>query len=412
MNRRTLVQLIGVLTAARPAIAQDRGGRGAAPMRVTKEEITGALKLMGLEFTDAELDTMLPSVNRALGNYEALRKVEIGYGVEPSFHFQPGLPSRVPIKGPQRFETTMAKAGTPKAPANLEDVAFWPVTELAPLVRSRAVASTDLTKMYIARMKRYSPKLLCLITLTEDLAMERAAAADKEIRQGKYKGPLHGIPFGVKDLFDTKGIKTTWGAEPFEDRVPDEDATCVDRLNKAGAVLMAKLSMGALAQGDLWFNGRTKNPWNTERGSSGSSAGSASATSAGLVGFALGTETLGSIVSPSTECGTVGLRPTHGRVSRKGAMALSWTMDKIGPICRGVEDCALVLNAIYGPDGHDRSVGADPFHWEPRKPLKNLKVGVMQTLFDRVAAGRGGGGGGRGGDPNAAAEIKAMYAQA
>jgi Asp-tRNA(Asn)/Glu-tRNA(Gln) amidotransferase A subunit family amidase len=415
---------MGVLAAAGPALSQQRGatgaagagqgGRGQAPMRVNKDQIVGALKLLGLEFNDAELEQMLPTVNRALGNYEALRQVEIGYGVEPSFHFSPGLPNRVPIKGPQRFDTTIPKtaARAAKAPANLEDAAFWPVTVLAHLVHSRAVSSTDLTKMYIARMKMYSPKLLCLITLTEDLALERAAAADAEIRQGKYRGPLHGIPFGVKDLFDSKGIRTTWGAEPFEKRVPDEDATCVDRLNKAGAVLMAKLSMGALAQGDLWFEGRTKNPWNLERGSSGSSAGSASATSAGLVGFALGTETLGSIVSPSTECGTVGLRPTYGRVSRKGAMALSWTMDKIGPICRGVEDCALVLNAIYGPDGHDRSVGADPFHWEPRKPLGSLKVGVMQSLFDRIGAGRGGGGGGRGGDPNAAAELKKVYVTA
>ncbi len=419
---------MGVLAAARPAVSQQRGatgatgatgdggrqgGRGQMPMRVNKEQVVGALKLIGLEFNDAEIDQMLPRVNQALGNYEALRKVEIGYGVEPSFHFSPGLPDRTPIKGPQRFETTIARSGAAKAPANLEDAAFWPVTELAPLVRSRAVSSTDLTKMYVARMKQYSPKLLCLITLTEDLALERAAEADKEIRQGKYRGPLHGIPFGVKDLFDTKGIRTTWGAEPFENRVPDADATCVDRLNKAGAVLMAKLSMGALAQGDLWFEGRTKNPWNLERGSSGSSAGSASATSAGLVGFSLGTETLGSIVSPSTECGTVGLRPTYGRVSRKGAMALSWTMDKIGPICRGVEDCAIVLNAIYGPDGHDRSVGADPLNWEPRKPLSSLKVGVMQSLFDRIGAGRGGfGGGGRGGDPNAAAELKAVYTKA
>src|SRR5580658_10387235 len=326
MDRRTLVQLMGVLAAARPAISQDRGGRGVAPagqqggrgqqpLRVTKDQISAALKLMGLEFSDPEIDMMLPSVNRALGNYEALRKVEIGYGVEPSFHFQPGLPSRVPTKGPQRFDTTIPKVGTPKAPSNLEDVAFWPVTELAPLIRSRAVSSTDLTKMYIARMKMYSPKLLCLITLTEDLALERAGDADKEIRQGKYKGPLHGIPFGVKDLFDTKGIRTTWGAEPFQDRIPDEDATCVDRLHKAGAVLIAKLSMGALAQGDLWFNGRTRNPWNTEGGSSGSSAGSASATSAGLVGFALGTETLGSIVSPSTECGTV--RSEERRVGKE-----------------------------------------------------------------------------------------------
>jgi Asp-tRNA(Asn)/Glu-tRNA(Gln) amidotransferase A subunit family amidase len=443
MDRRTWVQLIGVLAAARPALTQQRGavgatgamgaaddagrgrgqgGRGQVPMRVSKDQVVGALKLMGLEFTDPELEMMLPGVNRALGSYEGLRGVDIGYGVEPAFHFSPGLPDRTPIKGPQRFETTIprvaaakgkAPARAPKAPTDLEEVAFWPVTRIAPLIHSRAVSSTELTKMYIARMKMYSPKLLCLITLTEDLALERAGEADQQIRQGKYRGPLHGIPYGVKDLFDSKGILTTWGAEPFQSRVPDEDATCVDRLNKAGAVLIAKLSMGALAQGDLWFQGRTNNPWNLARGSSGSSAGSASATSAGLVGFSLGTETLGSIVSPSTECGTVGLRPTYGRVSRKGAMALSWTMDKIGPICRGVEDCAIVLHAIYGPDGHDRSVGADPFHWEPRKPLRSLKVGVMQSLFDRIGAGRGGfGGGGRGPDPSAVSELKKVYDQA
>ena len=230
--------------------------------------------------------------------------------------------------------------------------------------------------MYLERLKKYSPKLLSVVTLTEEHALEQAAAADAEIRRGRYKGPLHGIPFGVKDLFDTKGIPTTWGAEPFQNRIPDADATCVERLYKAGAVLLAKLSMGALAQGDLWFKGRTMSPWPTtaarekgeyDRGSSGSSAGSAASTAAGLVGFSLGTETLGSIVSPSTACGTVGLRPTYGRVSRHGAMALSWTMDKVGPICRGVEDCALVVNAIYGPDGHDRSVGTDPFHCRSRE---------------------------------------------
>ncbi|HEY2015541.1 MAG TPA: amidase, partial [Bryobacteraceae bacterium] len=301
----------------------------------------------------------------------------------------------VPAKGPARFEPTFGQVKNGKAPQNLEDLAFWPVSELAPLVRSRAVSSTDLTRMYLARMKKYSPKLLCLVTLTEQPALEKAAAADAEIKAGHFRGPLHGIPFGVKDLFDTKGIPTTWGAEPFEHRIPDYDATCVERLYKAGAVLIGKLSMGALAQGDLWFRGRTKSPWPTtaarekgeyDRGSSGSSAGSASSTAAGLVGFSLGTETLGSIVSPSTACGTVGLRPTYGRISRHGAMALSWTMDKIGPICRGVEDCALVLNAIYGPDGHDRTVGADPFHWEPKKPLKSLRVGVLQKDFDRLQA--------------------------
>ena len=360
-------------------------------MRVTKDQVKAALVLLGIEFQDAELDMMLRRVNSALFSYEALRKVEIPYDTEPSFAFHPGLPDRQPLKGPQRFETTIAKASAAKAPSNLDDLAFFPVTELAPLIRSRAVSSTDLTKMYIGRMKKYSPKLLCLITLTEELALERAAQADAEIKAGHYKGPLHGIPFGVKDLFDTKGILTTWGAEPFLKRVPTYDATVVERLHNAGAVLIAKLSMGALAQGDLWFQGRTQSPWSWDektntytRGSSGSSAGSASATAAGLVGFSLGTETLGSIVSPSIACGATGLRPTYGRASRHGAMALSWTMDKIGPICRGVEDCAIVLNAIYGPDGHDRSVGADPLHWEPRKPLKNLKVGVYQKGFDGV----------------------------
>lgn len=414
MDRRSWCQLIGVLAAARPALAQapanpqpGRGGRGQGfpqqPMRITREQLKGALVLLGLEFQDAELDLMLRRVNAALYGYESLRKVDIPYDTEPAFFFQPGMPDRKPIKGPPRFETTIPKASAAKAPSELEELAYWPVTQLAPLLRARAVSSTGLTKMYLARMKKYAPKLLCLITLTEELALERAAQADAEIKAGQYRGPLHGIPFGVKDLFDTKGIRTTWGAEPFLQRVPAYDATVVERLQKAGAVLMAKLSMGALAQGDLWFEGRTKSPWSWDeksndytRGSSGSSAGSASATAAGLVGFSLGTETLGSIVSPSIACGTTGLRPTYGRASRHGAMALSWTMDKIGPICRGVEDCALVLNAIYGPDGHDRSVAADPLHWEPRKPLKAFKVGVYQKGFD---AARG-------------EEEKKVYAQA
>ncbi len=362
-------------------------------MRVTKDQLTAASMLLGLEFQDAELDMMLRRVNAALNGYESLRKVELSYDAEPSFVFHPGLPSRVAGKGPARFKPTIADAGAPapRAPKDLEELAFLPVTQLAALVRSRAVSSTDLTRMYLGRMKKHSPNLLCLVTLTEDLALEQAGAADKEIRAGRYRGALHGIPFGVKDLFDTKGILTAWGAEPFQKRMPDADATVIQRLRKAGAVLTAKLSMGALAMGDLWYKGQTKSPWSWSessksyaRGSSGSSAGPASATAAGLVAFALGTETLGSIVSPSMQCGTVGLRPTYGRVSRHGAMALSWTMDKIGPLCRGVEDCALVLNAIHGPDGYDRSVTADPFHWEPRRPLSAMKVGVLQKAFDSM----------------------------
>jgi len=390
MDRRTWLQLLSILSAARVGYAQERpasGGRNQQsqqPLAVTKEQVAAALKLIGLEFQDAEIETMLRGVNQAMGQYANLRKLDVPLDTEPAFFFQPGLPGRQPIKGPQRFETTIPKSGAVKAPSNLEDVAFWRVTELAPLVRSRAVSSTDLTRMYIERMNKYSPKLLCLITPTTELAMEQAAAADREIKAGHYRGPLHGIPFGVKDLFDTKGILTTWGAEPYQNRVPERDATVVERLRDAGAVLTGKLSMGALAQGGLWFKGMTKTPWNIEQTSSGSSAGSASATAAGLVGFSLGTETLGSIVSPSQACGAVGLRPTYGRISRYGAMGLSWTMDKIGPICRGVEDCAIVLNAVYGPDGRDRTVGADPFHWEPRKPLRSMKVGILQKDFDRA----------------------------
>jgi Asp-tRNA(Asn)/Glu-tRNA(Gln) amidotransferase A subunit family amidase len=245
--------------------------------------------------------------------------------------------------------------------------------------------------MYLDRLKKYGPKLNCVVTLTEELALAQAAQADKEIRAGKYKGPLHGIPWGGKDLFATKGILTTWGAGPFQNQVFDYDATIVERLRDAGAVLVAKLSMGALAQGDRWFRGQTKNPWNPENGSSGSSAGPGSATAAGLVGFSIGTETRGSIISPSAVNGVTGLRPTYGRVSRHGAMALSWTMDKIGPMCRSIEDCALVFNAIYGPDGRDDTVVDAPFLWNPDVPLAKLKIGYLKPEFEPPAAdGRGG----------------------
>src|SRR6185503_11758001 len=270
------------------------------------------------------------------------------------------------------------------------------VPQLAELIRTRRISSTELTKMYLDRLKRYGLKLLCVVTLTEELALKQAAAADAEIKRGKYRGSLHGIPWGAKDLFATKGIKTTWGAEPYRDQVIDYDSTVVERLTEAGAVLVAKLSMGALAQGPKWFGGVTRNPWQIDEaqtGSSGSSAGPGSATAAGLVGFSIGTETLGSIVSPSSRCGVVGLRPTYGRVSRYGAMGLSWTMDKIGPMCRGVEDCAAALSAIYGPDGKDITVGDAPFNWNPDANISPLRIGYLKTEFDGTG-GPGGGGGG------------------
>jgi Asp-tRNA(Asn)/Glu-tRNA(Gln) amidotransferase A subunit family amidase len=378
MDRRSWFLRFGALAAARLGIAQ----QPAAPLRITKQEVAAALRVAGLEFTDTQLDMMLPVVNRSLTGFERLRSAEIPLDTEPAFTFHPGLPGRKPGAGKPRFHPTSAQAPKRKTWSNPEELAFLPVTQLALFIKSRLITSTELTRMYLGRLKRIGGKLNSVITPTEQLALEQAAKADEEIRRGRYRGLLHGIPWGAKDLFATRGIPTTWGAEPFQNQVIDRDATVVERLREAGAVLVAKLSMGALAQGGLWFGGMTHTPWNLELTSSGSSAGSAAATAAGLVGFSLGTETLGSIISPSVRCGTVGLRPTYGRVSRYGAMGLSWTMDKIGPICRSVEDCALVLNAIYGPDGRDRTVAGDPFHWEPNRPLSSLRIGVLRKAFE------------------------------
>jgi len=268
----------------------------------------------------------------------------------------------------------------PRFSGDPESLAFVTVAELSRLVKARKVTSTELTRMYLDRLKRFDPALKCVITLTEELALRQAARADQEIAEGHYRGPLHGIPWGAKDLLATRGIRTTWGARPYEHQLFDEDATVVQRLEQAGAVLVAKLSMGELAVNDVWFGGKTRNPWQPEEGSSGSSAGPGSATAAGLVGFSIGSETLGSIVSPCVVCGVTGLRPTYGRVSRHGAMALCWTLDKLGPMCRGVEDCALLLSAIHGPDGHD-DVAAIPFRWNPRSPLSEIRVGCDTQAF-------------------------------
>jgi len=313
-------------------------------------------------------------------NYQEVRKVPLPNSVPPALSFSPVVPGQAYEEARRPF--VWSEPDKVEIPADREDLAFYPVTQLAWLIKNRRITSTELTELYLSRLKKYGPKLLCVVTLTEDLARAQARRADDEIAAGKYRGPLHGIPWGGKDLLATKGIKTTWGSPIFRDRVFEEDATVVKRLDEAGAVLVAKLSMGEFAMGDVWFGGRTRNPWNYEQGSSGSSAGSASATAAGLVGFAIGTETLGSIVSPSTRCGVTGLRPTFGRVSRHGAMALSWSMDKIGPLCRTVEDCALVLNAIHGPDGKDLTVADRPFNWDPSLPLRTIRVGYVKKAFE------------------------------
>ena len=354
--------------------------------RITKEMMHTAEKLFGLEFTDAQEAMAVAGVNRNLDAYETVRKIDIPLDTEPAIAFHPARARKELYAAKGKFRFGKVEVPAFKSP---EDLAFATVPQLAELIRTKKILSTELTKMYIARLKKYGPKLLCVVTLTEDLALKQAADADAEIKRGKYRGPLHGIPWGAKDLFATKGIKTTWGAEPYRDQVIDYDATVTERLTDAGAVLVAKLSMGALAQGARWFAGVTRNPWvpdESTTGSSGSSAGPASATAAGLVGFSIGTETLGSIISPSSTCGVTGLRPTYGRVSRYGAMGLSWTMDKIGPICRGVEDCAAALSAIYGPDGKDITVGDAPFNWNPDTNISTLRIGYIKTEFDGSGA--------------------------
>ncbi len=348
--------------------------------RITKDLLDEAERIAGLEFTDEERELMLQGLNSQLESYEALRTVEIANGVPPALYFNP-VPAGVAIERPQRSRRA-SRAGNERRPANLEEVAFWPVTRLARLVESRQVSSVDLTRMYLGRLKKYGPKLECVISLCENRALEQARRADAEIAAGRYRGPLHGIPWGAKDLLAVRGYRTTWGAKPFQSQVIQEDATVVHRLDEAGAVLLAKLTLGALAWGDVWYGGMTRNPWNYEQGSSGSSAGSASATAAGLVGFSIGTETWGSIVSPCTRCGTTGLRPTFGWVSRAGAMALSWSMDKIGPICRSVEDCALVFETIYGPDGRDLSVRDVPFTWDAELDVGGLRIGYLKSAFE------------------------------
>jgi Asp-tRNA(Asn)/Glu-tRNA(Gln) amidotransferase A subunit family amidase len=416
LSRRTFVKLVpalGVAAIATPhlniasALAQGPSPTPAptsmpspsptpAPLRVTKDMLHQAEKLIGIELTDAQEAMALQNVSTNLDRYETLRKIDIPLDTEPATLFHPSLPGKKftagsPAGQPRRDASVksakfkLTKVETPKF-GSIEDLAFATLPQLAELIRTRKVSPVELTKMYLGRLKKYGPKLNCVVTLTEDLALTQATEAEREIKAGKYRGPLHGIPWGAKDLFATKGIRTTWGAEPYRDQVIDYDATVVERLRAAGAVLVAKLSMGALAQGGRWFAGMTRNPWQVEEdktGSSGSSAGPASATAAGLVGFSIGTETLGSIISPSSRCGVAGLRPTYGRVSRYGAMGLSWTMDKIGPICRGVEDCAAALNGMYGPDGRDLTVGDVPFNWQPSKPLTSMRIGYLKTEFDQ-----------------------------
>jgi Asp-tRNA(Asn)/Glu-tRNA(Gln) amidotransferase A subunit family amidase len=349
--------------------------------KITPEMIQQAATIAGVAIPAEDIGAMLDGLTGQRSGYEEIRKLHLPNSVAPAFVFDPLPPGET--VNMQHEKPVYGKApAILTVPSNLEDLAFAPAMDLSDLVRRRKVSSLNLTQMYLTRLRRYDPMLHFGITLTEERALARAREADAEVARGHYRGPLHGLPWGAKDLLAVKGYPTTWGAGGFEKQMIDEDATVVKRLDAAGAVLVAKLTLGALAMGDKWFGGRTRNPWNPKQGSSGSSAGPASATAAGCVAFSIGSETLGSISSPSTRCGVTGLRPTFGFVPRTGAMALSWTMDKLGPICRSVEDCAAVLQAIYGPDGQDLSVRDAAFNWNADFDWKALRVGYLKASFD------------------------------
>ena len=381
INRRRFVECLAaagvgsaLLPGALAAVAQDAEV-------VTIEMLRSAQQIAGVSFTVDEQRRLLEKLNGPRGyaaGFARLRATDLG-DTPPAFVFNPVLPGKtLPTeRRPMRRQPIDAVL-----PRSDEDLAFLPVTRLSRLIESRRITSTDLTTLYLARLKRYDAQLHCVVTLTEELALRQARQADEEIAAGRYRGPLHGIPWGAKDLLAVRGTRTTWGMTPFKDRVIDVDATVYSRLTQAGAVLVAKLSTGALAVTAQWFGGLTRNPWNTQQDAAGSSAGPGSATAAGLVGFSIGTDTGGSIIAPSTRNGCSGLRPTFGRVSRYGAMTLAWTQDTIGPICRAAEDCALVLDAIYGPDGRDNSILDVPFNWDAAADVTRLRVGHLRAADD------------------------------
>ena len=345
------------------------------------KDVRAAQRVLGLGFTPAQIDTMYRYLERNLKGYKAMQKIPLDYQIPPALYFDP-RPDGFAIPA----ETTSPDWGLPDTaalPENPEDLAFLSVGELSALLKNRQISSESLTRLFLARMRRYDASLHAVVTLLEEHALQQARQADAEIAAGRYRGPLHGIPYAAKDLFAFSGHPTTWGSTPYKNQVFDHTASVITRLDTAGAVLLAKVSTGALARGDVWFGGMTRNPWDTLQGASGSSAGSAAAVSAGLCAFAIGTETLGSIVAPSARCGVTGLRPTYGRVSRAGVMTLSWTMDKVGPIGRNALDCALVLEAIRGQDSKDRSVQDAPFSFQARQNPASLRVAYLKTAFDK-----------------------------
>lgn len=352
--------------------------------RITALSLAEAERLIAVEYSPGQRELVLIDLEDQINRIKNLRSVSLPNALAPASVFDPRLPV-TDFELEQRPIVTSRHEPGP-LPASDEDIAFAPLVSLSEWLRTSMLSSTRLTEIYLARLARFNTELECVVTITEGLALEQATRADQEIAAGRYRGPLHGVPWAAKDLLDTAGIATTWGATPYKDRVPDRDAAVVRRLNEAGAVLVAKSTLGALAYGDIWFGGRTRNPWNPDEGSAGSSAGSAVAVAAALVGFAIGTETLGSIVSPCMRCGTTGLRPTYGRISRNGAMALCWSLDKIGPICRRVEDTALVLAALNGHDAADPGSVDLPFNFDATRSIRGLRVGYDPAWLDEEGA--------------------------
>lgn len=358
------------------------GYQAAQENALSKEDILAAQKVFDLDFSTKEVEQLLPNVNRTLRGMKELHQYSLDNSTPPALIFQPQVENH--SAGNLQGAIDWNIPDNIEMPADKEDLAFYTVSQLASLIKSRKISSEALTQFFISRLKRYGNTLEAVITLTEERALAQARRADDLLKNGTYLGPLHGIPYGAKDLFAVPGYNTTWGAAPYQDQNRgDELATVIQKLDDAGAVLVVKLTLGALAMGDVWYGGKTRNPWNIEQGASGSSAGSSSATAAGLVPFALGTETLGSIVSPSTRNGVSGLRPTFGRVSRAGAMALSWSMDKVGPIARNAKDLALVFEAIRGTDGKDLTVKDAPFNFQEDIDLTQLRVGYIKPYFDQ-----------------------------
>jgi Asp-tRNA(Asn)/Glu-tRNA(Gln) amidotransferase A subunit family amidase len=352
--------------------------------RISPLSLAEAEKLVAVEYNAEQRELVLIDLEDQINRIKKLRSVSLPNALVPASVFDPRLPGTYFDLEQRPIVNSSREPGS--LPANDEDIAFSPLISLSEWLRVGALSSTRLTEIYLARLARFNSELECVVTITGELALTQAARADEELAAGRYRGPLHGVPWVAKDLLDTAGIATTWGATPYRDRVPGRDAAVVRRLKEAGAVLVAKSTLGALAYGDVWFGGRTRNPWNPGEGSAGSSAGSAAVVAAGLAGFAIGTETLGSIVSPCMRCGTTGLRPTYGRVSRDGAMALCWSLDKIGPICRRVEDAALVLAALNGHDGLDPGSVDMPFNFDATGDVKNMRVGYDPAWLDEEGA--------------------------